>query len=238
MTMRDAAKGGIQKGTTPAASAPTNSHAFRPRIGPPITGNVFGPNQLMAWREQHFVDVYSGPKSALQMQDPPGPRTKPLLLFNARCRPCRLIAAFVLRQEAKNPNGPTMIMRPIGTDEDKLRELHPKLTMDEAYRSPHVLMPDGRLLSDTDAVVEVFNHMPLTKWAAPLWKISLFGWRPFYNQLARAYHRLDQARPAFKCESCGAEPPPWATSVAKYIDPLLPKEDEPPLALTGGQLSR
>jgi hypothetical protein len=132
----------------------------------------------------------------------------PILLYNDECGVCRFIGHWVQRS-AKTPSGkPSLIVRPIGEDPDELRSLNPKLVIWDAYATIHLLMPDGSMKLGGEAVAGVFRNIPATSWLAGLFRLSVFGWRPFQAMLNVAYAILADIRPIFGCESCG-EPRPW-----------------------------
>src|ERR1700678_1402188 len=105
--------------------------------------------------------------------------SQPILLFNDECGVCRVIARWVQRSAGRKSGETSIIVRPIGDDPDALRSLHPDLDIWDAYETIHVLMPDGSMRLGGEAVAEVLLLLPNTKWFAPSFVISIFGFRPF-----------------------------------------------------------
>jgi hypothetical protein len=133
-------------------------------------------------------------------------------LFNGECGVCRRIARWVERA-GQSPSGETrLIERPIGDDPDALRALNPDLDIWDAYATIHLLMPDGSMKLGGEAVSEVFRTLDRTKWFAPCFAVSVFGFRPFQFVLNVAYAVLADVRPLFGCESCGT-PSLWVRPI-------------------------
>nr|WP_263374547.1 hypothetical protein [Granulicella aggregans] len=59
-----------------------------------------------------------------------------------------------------------------------------------------------------EAVAETLRRLPITRWLARSFDVSVFGRRPFQAILNAAYTVLADLRPLLGCESCGI-PPPW-----------------------------
>ncbi len=134
--------------------------------------------------------------------------TAPILLYNDECGVCRRIAGWVTRSANREVGGARIVVRPIGDDPDALRALDPELDIWEAYKTIHLLMPDGSKRRGGDAVAEVLRRLPNTRWFAWLFAIGIFGFRPFQLILDLGYTVLAAIRPLFGCESCGT-PPIW-----------------------------
>jgi predicted DCC family thiol-disulfide oxidoreductase YuxK len=133
---------------------------------------------------------------------------KAVLLFNGECAVCRLIARWVEKSAMREAGGPSIIIRPIGDDPQVLRTLNPDLDIWDAYANIHILMPDGSMRINGEAVAETLRSLPNTRWLARIFKVSVFGLRPFQSLLNFAYTILSDIRPLLGCESCGI-PPPW-----------------------------
>ncbi len=152
----------------------------------------------------------------------------PLLLYDGACHTCRIIAHWVERS-AERPSGPPRItVRAIGQDPAAIRRLNPKLDIWAAYATVHVLMPDGSMRQDGDAVAEVFKCLPATKWIAWLCARKVAGREPFQALLNLAYVILADIRPLIGCESCGrpspwVRPALWAVNHAKRLMGYAPK---------------
>jgi predicted DCC family thiol-disulfide oxidoreductase YuxK len=148
--------------------------------------------------------------------------SKPILLFNDECAVCRRIARWV-RKSAQNEAGETSIIeRPIGDDPAALRALSPDLDIWDAYRTIHLLMPDGSMKQGGEAVAEVLRNLGNTRWFAGIFAVSLLGFRPFQTLLNAAYTVLADVRPLFGCESCGTpsawlRPMGWLVKSAKTL---------------------
>ena len=125
----------------------------------------------------------------------------PILLYNGECGFCRAIAGWVRRSEPAGP--PVLEVRPIGHDPQSVEALHPGLTIWNAYKRLHVLMPDGSTKLDGEAVAEVLRRLPSTRWFAWTFAAGVGGIRPFQWLLNAAYFVLADVRPVFGCESCG-----------------------------------
>lgn len=164
-------------------------------------------------RASAAIDRFEAPAHREPVKVAEPERPKPILLFNDHCAVCRRIAGWVIASDAKNARGSQLDERPIGDDPDALRALHPDLDIWDAYDTVHVLMPDGSMKVDGEAVAEVLRHLPATRWFTPVFDLSLLGWRPFQSVLNIAYAALDDIRPAFGCESCGHGPPWWAKPI-------------------------
>ncbi|SNS71426.1 Protein of unknown function, DUF393 [Granulicella rosea] len=134
--------------------------------------------------------------------------TKPILLFNDECAVCRVIARWVCNSAEGQEGGSSIDIRPIGNDPDALRILNPALDIWDAYANIHILMPDGTMRTDGEAVAETLRNLPNTRWLARCFNVKLFGRRPFQAILNGAYTLLADLRPLLGCESCGI-PPPW-----------------------------
>lgn len=132
----------------------------------------------------------------------------PILLFNDECAVCRLIARWVGKAAQRGVEGPAVIVRPIGNDPRALRTLNPGLDIWAAYANIHLLMPDGSMKIDGEAVAETLLRLPGTRWFARSFHLRLFGRSPFQAMLNAAYAILADVRPLLGCESCGI-PPPW-----------------------------
>jgi len=132
----------------------------------------------------------------------------PILLFNDECAVCRVIAGWVRRSAEHGGGTASISVRPIGTDPLILRSLNPMLDIWEAYANIHLLMPDGEMKTDGEAVAETLRRLPNTRWLARCFNARIFGRRPFQATLDVAYSVLADMRPLLGCESCGI-PPPW-----------------------------
>jgi predicted DCC family thiol-disulfide oxidoreductase YuxK len=133
---------------------------------------------------------------------------KPILLFNDECAVCRVIGKWVRKSAEHQVGGSAIIVRPIGDDPLILRTLNPELDIWDAYANIHLLMPDGSMKTNGEAVAETLRSLPNTKWLARSFNLRLFGHRPFQALLNGAYRVLSDLRPLLGCESCGI-PPPW-----------------------------
>jgi predicted DCC family thiol-disulfide oxidoreductase YuxK len=134
--------------------------------------------------------------------------SKPILLFNDECAVCRFIAHWVRKSAERQAGGPDIIVRPIGNDPLILRTMNPGLDIWDAYANIHLLMPDGSMRTNGEAVAETLRSLPNTRWLARSFNVRLFGRRPFQAMLNAAYSVLADLRPLLGCESCGI-PPPW-----------------------------
>jgi predicted DCC family thiol-disulfide oxidoreductase YuxK len=139
------------------------------------------------------------------MSQAPG---KPILLFNDECAVCRVIARWVQNSAERQIEGSSITVRPIGDDPVALRTLSPGLDIWDAYANIHLLMPDGSMKINGEAVAETLRRLPNTRWLASCFNTRLFGRRPFQALLNAAYTILADLRPLLGCESCGI-PPPW-----------------------------
>ncbi len=139
-------------------------------------------------------------------------QANPVLLFDDECGVCRHIARWV-KALARDKSGKcTLTVRPIGTDPDELRSLHPDLDIWEAYATIHILMPDGSMKLGGEAVAVVLRHLPSARWFSWTFETRLFGFKPFQSILNLAYKVLTAIRPLFGCESCG-RPSLWLRSI-------------------------
>lgn len=134
--------------------------------------------------------------------------SKPILLFNDECAVCRVIARWVEKSAECQPGRSSITVRPIGSDPQILRTLNPGLDIWDAYANIHVLMPDGSMKTNGEAIAETLRRLPNTRWLARSFNVRLFGRRPFQAMLNVAYTVLADLRPLLGCESCGT-PPPW-----------------------------
>jgi predicted DCC family thiol-disulfide oxidoreductase YuxK len=130
-------------------------------------------------------------------------QTKPVLLFNDECGVCRRIARWVKKSAQNSSGDPSIIEQPIGDDPEALRSLNPELDIWDAYETIHLLMPNGSMKLGGEAVAEVLRSLHNTKWFAPSFAVSIFGFRPFQTMLNVSYAILADVRPLFGCESCG-----------------------------------
>jgi hypothetical protein len=133
---------------------------------------------------------------------------KPILLFNDEFAVCRVIGKWVQKSAERRVGGSAIIVRPIGDDPLILRTLNPELDIWDAYANIHLLMPDGSMKTNGEAVAETLRSLPSTRWLAHSFNLRLFGHRPFQALLNGAYRVLSDLRPLLGCESCGI-PPPW-----------------------------
>jgi len=133
---------------------------------------------------------------------------KPILLFNDECAICRVIAGWVQRSADRQEGGSAIVVRPIGNDPLILRTLNPMLDIWDAYANIHLLMQDGSMKTNGEAVAETLRSLPNTRWLARSFNVRIFGRRPFQAMLNVAYTVLADLRPLLGCESCGI-PPPW-----------------------------
>lgn len=136
------------------------------------------------------------------------PRHLPILLFNDECAVCRLIAGWVCRSLQSQGDAATLIVQPIGNDPAALRALNPSLDIWDAYANIHLIMPDGSMKVNGEAVAETLRRTPVTRWLAPCFNWQFFGRRPLQAILNVAYSALSDIRPLLGCESCGI-PPLW-----------------------------
>jgi predicted DCC family thiol-disulfide oxidoreductase YuxK len=134
--------------------------------------------------------------------------SKPILLFNDECAVCRVIARWVTQSAERQAGGCPLIIRPIGNDPLALHALNPQLDIWDAYANIHLLMPDGSMRTNGEAVAETLRRLPSTRWLARSFDVRVFGKRPFQAILNVAYTALADLRPLLGCESCGI-PPPW-----------------------------
>ncbi len=134
--------------------------------------------------------------------------SKPILLFNDECAVCRVIARWVTRSAERRVGGSSITIQPIGNDPMALRVLNPGLDIWDAYANIHLLMPDGSMRTNGEAVAETLRNLPSTRWLARSFDVRVFGMRPFQTILNVAYMVLADLRPLLGCESCGI-PPPW-----------------------------
>jgi predicted DCC family thiol-disulfide oxidoreductase YuxK len=134
--------------------------------------------------------------------------SKPILLFNDECAVCRVIARWVRKSAEGQVEGSSIIVRPIGNDPLILRTMNPDLDIWDAYANIHLLMPDGSMRTNGEAVAETLRRLPNTRWLARTFNLRIVGQRPFQAMLNGAYTVLADLRPLLGCESCGI-PPPW-----------------------------
>ena len=134
--------------------------------------------------------------------------SKPVLLFNDECAVCRVIARWVRKSAESRVGGSLIVVRPIGNDPLGLRALNPELDIWDAYAHIHLVMPNGSMKTDGEAVAETLRSLPQTRWLARGFRVNVFGRRPFQAILNGAYTLLADVRPLLGCESCGI-PPPW-----------------------------
>jgi len=128
---------------------------------------------------------------------------KPILLFDGTCKVCRHLAHWVQKSAASQSGEPTLIVRPVGDDPKALQALAPGLDIWEAYKTVHVLLPDGSMKLGGEAIAEVLRRLPRIRWFAGIFALRLFGYRPAQALLDAAYIILDKVRPLLGCESCG-----------------------------------
>jgi predicted DCC family thiol-disulfide oxidoreductase YuxK len=136
---------------------------------------------------------------------------KPMLLFDGTCKVCRRLAHWV-QNSAQKASQPTLIVQPVGDDPQRLRALNPGLDIWQAYKTVHVLMPDGPMKLGGEAIAEVLRRLPDTAWFARIFALRLFGHRPFQALLDEAYVILESVRPLLGCESCGT-PNVWVGKI-------------------------
>ena len=148
------------------------------------------------------------------MSPPPTFPTIPLLLFNGECAVCRAIAGWVARRAHDDRGVSTLAQRPIGDDPAVLLTLNPTLGIWDAYESIHLLMPDGTMKLNGEAVAEVFRRLPATARFTPLFGLNVLGVRPFQSFLNCCYRLLSDVRPLLGCESCGT-PNVWVRSIRR-----------------------
>lgn len=149
----------------------------------------------------------------------------PVLLFDDECGVCRSIANWVKKQVLAKSGLASMVVRPIGQDPEELRSLNQRLNIWDAYKTIHLLMPDGSMKLGGEAVAEVLRHLPSTRWFTWTFAINAFGIRPFQAMLNVAYAILADVRPVFGCESCGI-PSPWVRPIrwmVKWVASLFGK---------------
>jgi hypothetical protein len=127
-----------------------------------------------------------------------------------RCVPPRR----TLGAEVSKSGHTSITARPIGDDPEALGSLHPGLHIWDAYETVHVLMPDGSMKLGGEAVAEVLQNLPNTKWIARSFPVSIL--RPFQMILNLAYAILADVRPFFGCESCGTSSF-WVRSIGRIV---------------------
>jgi predicted DCC family thiol-disulfide oxidoreductase YuxK len=133
----------------------------------------------------------------------PAAAAVPILLFDGTCKVCRRLAHWVQASVPTRAGTPTLIVRPVGDDPQALQALHPGLDIWAAYRTVHVLMPDGSMMLGGEAIAEILRRLPNAQWFAWSFGFRLFGVRPVQALLDAAYVLLDDVRPLLGCESCG-----------------------------------
>jgi predicted DCC family thiol-disulfide oxidoreductase YuxK len=138
--------------------------------------------------------------------------TTPVLLFNDECAVCRKIGHWVRTSATAKSGASTLVVQPIGDDPEALRSLNPNLDIWDAYKTIHLLMPDGSMKVGGEAVAEVLRRLPNCKWFAWTFKIGVLRFRPFQLLLNLSYAILSDIRPLLGCESCGI-PSPWVGAV-------------------------
>jgi predicted DCC family thiol-disulfide oxidoreductase YuxK len=131
------------------------------------------------------------------------PRSVPILLYNGECAICRRIGAWVQRSAQPAAGTPALSVQPIGHDPAALQALHPGLSIWDAYKQLHLLMPDGTMKVDGEAVAEVLRRLPRTHWFAWSFAVGVGGLRPCQWVLNAGYFILADVRPLLGCESCG-----------------------------------
>jgi predicted DCC family thiol-disulfide oxidoreductase YuxK len=141
----------------------------------------------------------------------------PILLFDAECHVCRVLAHWVEHSAERQSGPPRIVVQGIGQDPAALRLLNPDLDIWEAYAAPHVLMPDGSMSRAGYAVAEVLRRLPNTRWFAGIFAVRVFGAQPFQCMLNAGYLVLADIRPLLGCESCG-RPSPWVKALIWIVD--------------------
>jgi predicted DCC family thiol-disulfide oxidoreductase YuxK len=133
-----------------------------------------------------------------------------LLLYNDRCATCRKITAWIVRHDKARNGGEQLIdARAIGGDPEVFKQVVPNLDYYEAYKEPHVVLGNGDVKAGGEAIAEVLQRLPETRWFAWTFRLGLGKLRPFQSMLNGAYYVLDHLRPALGCESCGDTEVPW-----------------------------
>jgi predicted DCC family thiol-disulfide oxidoreductase YuxK len=133
---------------------------------------------------------------------------QPVLLFDGTCAVCRRLAHWVQKSACGKSGEVTLVVRPVGDNPEELRSLNPNLDIWEAYKTVHVVMPNGAMKLGGEAIAEVLRRLPKAAWFARIFSVHLFGYRPFQKLLDGAYVVLEDVRPLLGCESCGT-PRPW-----------------------------
>jgi predicted DCC family thiol-disulfide oxidoreductase YuxK len=167
-----------------------------------------------------------------------GLATKPILLFNEECGACRRIARWVRNAAPSKAGGVSILERPIGHDPKALHSLRSDLSIRKAHAALHVVMPDGTVKLDGEAVAEVLRHLPSTKWFAWIFSIGVAGFRPFQMLLNMAYAILVRVRPIL---AIGSPPlPPGAGTRVRGAQRKKPLKARhaPHSAAGAGQRSR
>ena len=78
-----------------------------------------------------------------------------------------------MQKSAKSKSGEmSIIAQPIGDDPKALRALNLKLDIWDAYKTVHVLMPDGSMKLGGEAIAEVLRHLPKTEWFAWIFALN------------------------------------------------------------------
>jgi hypothetical protein len=140
------------------------------------------------------------------------------------------VADWVHKSGGKESAERAILERPIGDDPEELRTLNPNLNIWDAYANIHLLMPDGSMKLDGEAVAEVLRDLPNTRWFAWSFSVSILGFRPFQLVLNLCYQILSDLRPLFGCESCGI-PSPWVRAVQwplHWLKRTFGKSDQKP----------
>ena len=143
-------------------------------------------------------------------------QTKPILLYDGECGVCRRVARWVEASAAGGSNGASIILMPVGDDPEALKRINPVLNIWDAYATNYLVLPDKSMKTGGEAVAEVLQILPNTKWFAWCFALSIFGFRPFQKMLNLAYAILDDIRPIFGCESCGT-PSIWVRPFAAIV---------------------
>jgi len=144
------------------------------------------------------------------------PPPLPLLLVDGECAVCRVIARWVAAT-ARTRGEPTLREQSIGDDPRALRALNGKLDIWDAYKTVHLLMPDGSIRTGGEAVAEVLRRIPGCRWFAWSFAVGSPGFRPFQAMLDALYGMLSNARPLFGCAGCNT-PGALVRSVATAVD--------------------
>jgi predicted DCC family thiol-disulfide oxidoreductase YuxK len=175
------------------------------------------------------VDVVGEGPAAREVFD------RPILLFNGQCETCKVLSAWVKKQDAKGED--LIDERPIPSKPEALARLNPDLDLWTVHEDIHLLLPDGTVKKGGEAIAEVLKALPNTGWYTWAFDVSVLGMKPGLAALQAGYKVLDAIRPALGCTSCGggpvvwwAKPIKWTADAIKWVLGVEHKAPDAPIA--------